>query len=238
MKILVLSDIHGNYPALKAVSRQHPLREFDLICNCGDSTVYCPFPNETLDWLRKYEARSIRGNTDDKIIRILQGKSFNKPSKPEKRIMYTSTADVLTRANQDYLLGLKKSFTFPCRGNTIGVFHGSPEKHEEFLFDTTPDERFKQIAEKVQCTVVLTGHSHTPYHKKIHGVHFINPGSVGRMFDANPQASYAVLKLGKKDIQVDHFRCSYNVGKVIKRIRKYKLPAIYCEMFSSGRKLN
>jgi hypothetical protein len=64
----------------------------EQIFNCGDTLVYAPFPNETIDWLRRRAVFSIRGNTDDKVIKLLKGKSFRKPSKPEKRIMYTSTA--------------------------------------------------------------------------------------------------------------------------------------------------
>ena len=53
MKILLLADIHGNFPALEAITEQlrqkgQPLDQFDQICNCGDSTVYAPFPNECL----------------------------------------------------------------------------------------------------------------------------------------------------------------------------------------------
>ena len=47
MKILLLSDIHANYPALEAVADYAPPASYDLICNCGDTTVYAPFPNET-----------------------------------------------------------------------------------------------------------------------------------------------------------------------------------------------
>ncbi|PID72084.1 MAG: YfcE family phosphodiesterase [Desulfobulbus propionicus] len=238
MKILLLSDIHGNYPALKAVTKQHPLRDFDIICNCGDSTVYGPFPNEVLDWLRTHGVLSIRGNTDDKVVRLLKGKDIQKPGKPEKRIMYTFTAEVLTKANHDYLKRLKKKFFLNYNEVTLGFFHGSPLGHEAFLFDTTPERQFADIATEIDCSVVVTGHSHTPYHKHVNRVHFINPGSVGRMFDGNPQASYAILQLGKHGVHVSHFRCDYNVNKVVKRIRKYNLPEMYCDMFRRGKKLN
>ena len=238
MKILLLSDIHGNFPALEAIVQQHPLEQFDLICNSGDSTVYCPYPDEVLSWLRTYKVQTIRGNTDDKVIKLLKGKTFKKPSKPEKRIMYTSTVEALSENNRQYLCGLKKKYTCQYGEHTLCLFHGSPADHDEFLFNTTPDKRFKELAASISCSIVVTGHSHSPYHKYIGGVHFINPGSTGRMFDGNPQSSYAVLQLKEGSVRVTHFRCTYDVEAVVQRINTLHLPSIYNEMFRTGQKLN
>ena len=239
LSILLISDIHGNYPALQAVGRQHPPEQFDHICNTGDSTVYAPFPNQTLDWLRTHEAVSISGNTDDKVIKLLKGKTFKKPGKKDKRVMYTSTAEDLTPANKDYLLHLKKNHFLQLGLHALGLFHGSPADHEEFLFHDTPDKRFEEIAANCTCDIVVTGHSHTPYYKQIAGVHFINPGSVGRMFDANPAASYAILTIEQNGkIQVRHFRCPYDTEAVVRELSHRNLPEIYGKMFQQGRKLN
>ena len=104
MKILLISDIHANYPALKAVVDYFSGEHFDTICNCGDSLVYGPFPNETLSWLEANNVHSIVGNTDRKVIKLIKGKTFKKPSKEEKRIMYDWTADQLTSSSKKYLL--------------------------------------------------------------------------------------------------------------------------------------
>ncbi|WP_028579311.1 metallophosphoesterase family protein [Desulfogranum japonicum] len=239
--ILLISDIHGNFPALQAICTQHPPEQFAHICNTGDCTVYAPYPNQTLDWLRTYQAISIRGNTDDKIIRLLKGQTFKKPGKKEKRIMYTSTAESLTSENSAYLLHLKKKQVLKLGSYSLGLFHGSPADHEEFLFDNTPEKRFQEIASTCKYDIIVTGHSHTPYHKIISGIHFINPGSVGRMFDGNPAASYAVLTIdeqARQKIQVQHFRCHYNTEEVVNELSRMKLPEIYGIMFKQGKKLN
>jgi diadenosine tetraphosphatase ApaH/serine/threonine PP2A family protein phosphatase len=82
------------------------------------------------------------------------------------------------------------------------------------------------------------GHSHTPYYKIIDGVHFVNPGSVGRMFDGDPRAAFAILKLSSGEIAVEHFRISYPVEEVIKGLKKNRLPEIYAKMYRLGKKLN
>jgi predicted phosphodiesterase len=247
MRILLISDIHGNYPALQAIDRQLDAASFDYIVNAGDSLVYAPFPNETLTWLAKHQAISILGNTDKKVIKLLLGKSFKKPGKPDKRIMYTSTATELTTENRRYLNSLAKSHLLKLflQGKTakkhptrLGIFHGSPADHDEFLFADTPDARFHELAEMTNCHIVVTGHSHSPYHKMPANVDFINPGSAGRMFDGDPRASCATLEITTNRITVQHFRIAYDVAEVISKIRAKGLPEIYTTMFQQGKKMN
>ncbi len=237
MKILLLSDIHGNFPALQAVRDRVLTTSVDIICNCGDSLVYGPFPNETLQWLEANKASSILGNTDRKIKKLLKGKTFKKPGKAEKRIMYTWTAEQLTTKSKRYLLSLKKSHcvTAPY---PIFMFHGSPDHPDEFLFPNTPLARFKELATSFPNAIVITGHSHTPYYKQVDTTHFINPGSVGRMFDSNPAASCALLHLTDTTISVEHFRIEYSVEETTGALKAANLPEIYQKMYQLGQKLN
>jgi putative phosphoesterase len=238
MKLLLLSDIHANFPALKAVIKFFSGISFDAICNCGDSLVYAPFPNETLHWLENNNVHSIVGNTDRKVRKLLKGKNFKKPRKEEKRIMYDWTAEHLDSASRKYILSLKKSMKISIAGQTIALFHGSPEKPDEFLFPDTAPERFSELADSSPYNIIVTGHSHTPFHKLVNTTHFINPGSVGRMFDSNPAASCAVLTLQNKTIETKFYRIPWPIDQTVQALRKNKLPSIYQTMFILGRKLN
>ena len=104
MRILLISDIHANFVALEAIAKRFRPQSFDLILNGGDTLVYGPFPNQTIDWLRSNRALSILGNTDRHIITLLKGGSFKKPRKAEKRIMYGWTAAELNNDNRRWLL--------------------------------------------------------------------------------------------------------------------------------------
>ena len=245
MNILLLSDIHGNFPALVAIESYFIGHTFDLILNGGDSVVYAPFPTETLGWLERHQALSILGNTDKKVIRLLQGRELRKPRNEEKRVMYTSTVDQLDKRGKRYLQSLpifldirlpQTAGILPVQ--TIGLHHGSPAKPHEFLFDDTPDERFEELAANCDSRIIVTGHSHSPYHKQIAGIHFINPGSAGRMFDGDPRVSCAVLRITGKDIAVEHFRIAYDIEAVAGALAAHRLPDIYIRMYREGRKLN
>lgn len=241
MKILLLADIHSNFPALSAVEQAFAPATFTAILNCGDSLVYAPFYNETAEWLRDHHAISILGNTDRKVIKLLKGKDFKKPSDKEKRMMYLHAAEALNKENSAWLLGLKKKEKLKINGRELALYHGSPDDPDEFLFNTTPDARFLQLAEKMRrkgISIVVTGHSHTPYVKKLGGVWFINPGSVGRMFDGNPRASCAVLQLTEEEVRITPHRLEYDVEAVVKKLQQEGDPPVYSDMYRLGRKLN
>lgn len=237
-KILLLSDIHANFPALEAIALFFSGTRFDAIFNCGDSLVYAPFPNETLDWLETNDVQSIVGNTDWKVRKLLTGKTFKKPRKIEKRIMYTWTAEHLTAAAAKYILSLKRTRQLTVENHEICLFHGSPDNPNEFLFPETDPARFSALSKLCPCDIILCGHSHTAFHKRVNNIHFINPGSVGRMFDSNPAASCAVLTIIGETVSTRFHRISWPIEQMIQALKKHKLPDIYQSMYTLGKKLN
>ncbi|MBW2448866.1 MAG: metallophosphoesterase family protein [Deltaproteobacteria bacterium] len=238
-KLLLLGDIHANYPALKAIQKYIKPDRFDRIINTGDFTVYSTFPNETIQWFRERKKTiCILGNTDRRILRILKGQQLKKPRKKDKRIMYLWTSENLLPGNIRHLKSLPKQTDFTVGPIRIGVFHGTCDDTDEELFSDAPEDRFHKLAKNSPYKIHIMGHSHVPYHKVVDGVHFINPGSVGRMFDGDPRTSFAILKISSGKIGVEHFRIPYPVKEVVKSLKKHRLPDIYTKMFLIGKKLN
>ena len=238
-QLLLLGDIHANYPALEAIVNYIRPERFDWIINTGDFTVYSTFPNETIQWFRDHKKTiCILGNTDRKILRILEGRKLKKPKTEEKRVMYFWTSERLLPENIAYLKSLPKQTDLTAGDFRIGVFHGTRDDPDEELFPSAPERRFRQLAQDSIYHIQIMGHSHVPYYKIVDGIHFINPGSVGRMFDGDPRASFATLKITSGKIAVNHFRIPYAVEAVIADLKNRKLPDIYAKMFRAGRKLN
>ena len=238
-RILIVGDIHANYPALKAIQSHVRAYRFDKIINTGDITVYSTFPNETIEWFRKRKKSvSILGNTDRRILKILKGKKLKKPGKEEKRVMYFWTSENLLPENVKYLQLLPRQADFTIDNVRIGVFHGTLYDENETLFPNSPANRFRELAEGSPYRIQIMGHSHIPYYKIVDGVHFINPGSAGRMFDGDPRASFAILKVFSGEIAVENYRIPYPVKAVIRGLKQNHLPDIYAKMYRLGRKLN
>lgn len=238
-KLLLLGDIHANYAALEAIDQYIRADRFDLIINTGDFTVYSTFPNETIQWFRERgKTVCILGNTDRRILRILTGKKLKKPKKQEKRVMYFWTSEILRPENITYLKSLPEQTSLSVGPIHIGIFHGTHDDPDEELFPDAPESRFQKLAHNSPYQIHIMGHSHVPYHKIVDGIHFINPGSVGRMFDGDPRASFAILKVSSGRIAVKHFRIPYPVEAVVNDLKNHKLPDIYGKMFRAGKKLN
>lgn len=213
--------------------------DIDLVLNAGDSTVYHVFDNETLDWFRqRRDTWCILGNTDCRVLDILQQQPLPKPRSEEKRVMYFWSAKHLSAENTAYLSALPKQMALTVAGWRIGLFHGSPAGFEKKLFPDDPEKKFRALAEAHDHQIIITGHTHTPYWKEVAGVHFINPGSCGRMFDGDPRPSFAIIDLTPTSIRVEHFRIPYQLEEAIQALADQGLPAIYMEMYRQGRKLN
>ena len=152
--------------------------------------------------------------------------------------MYFWTSEKLLPENIKYLKSLPKQTDFSLGPIRIGVFHGSRDDADEELFPDAPEGRLNELAKDSPYQIHIMGHSHVPYYKIVDGVHFINPGSVGRMFDGDPRASFAILQVSSERISVEHFRIPYPVKEVVKGLKKNHLPDIYSKMFRTGKKLN
>ena len=238
-KFLVMSDVHANYPALQAIETFVRGGRFHRVINAGDLVVYGTFPNETIEWFRKKKnTLCIVGNTDNRVLRILAGRPLDRPRREEKRVMYYWTCETLLPGNARYLQSLPGQRDFTIDGIRIGVSHGTSDDEEETLSLDVPESRFRELARKSLCQVQIMGHSHAPFHKVVDGVHFLNPGSAGRMFDGDPRASFAILSVHAGKISVEHFRIPYPVEQVIESLNKNRLPAIYRKMYETGKKLN
>jgi putative phosphoesterase len=238
-KLLLLGDVHGNYPALKAIEKYIRPMRFDWIINTGDFTVYSTFPNETIQWFReKKNTICILGNTDRRVLRILKGKKLKRPKKDEKRVMYYWTSENLQPENIVYLKSLPKQTDLTVGHFRVGIFHGTSADPDEELYPSAPEGRFHDLAQDSPYQIQIMGHSHVPFYRVVDGVHFINTGSVGRMFDGDPRASFAILKLTTGKVAVEHFRIPYPVEMVVEGLENYGLPDIYAKMFRIGKKLN
>lgn len=239
-KLLVLSDIHANYPALKAIEARVDPDRFHRIIHAGDLTVYGTFPNETIEWFRRRATSvSVAGNTDKRVLAILEGKPLEKPRKEEKRAMYYWTCERLLPENREYLKSLPDEVDITVEDLRIRILHGDFDGEEgNSPSRGTPESRFRTLARESSCQAHILGHTHTPVHAVVDGVHFINPGSVGRPFDGDPRSSFAVLTVSAGNITVEHFRIPYPVEEVIAGLAENGLSDRYAEMYRTGRKLN
>jgi diadenosine tetraphosphatase ApaH/serine/threonine PP2A family protein phosphatase len=116
--------------------------------------------------------------------------------------------------------------------------HGSPERNDEPLMLDTPEERLSDLAKQVDTDVVLCGHSHRYFARQAQGKWFVNPGSVGRPFDGDPRASYAVIEVKEGKMAIQNRRIAYPVEETTGKMREYGFPQALIESIATGLSLD
>jgi putative phosphoesterase len=229
VKIAVLSDVHANLSALERVIKDAEEREVDVYINAGDSIGFGPCPNETVELLSEKNVLSILGNFD---VEVIEGKTKNKG---EKNLALKFAREELAQSCERYLHSLPRELRFEAAGKKLFMTHGSPESIEEHIHHDTPVERLKILADEAKSDLIIVGHSHEQFWKQANGTSFVNPGSVGRPSDGNPQAAYAVLSFNP--FKVELIRLDYNVNETLNAIRKKGLLESFAQMLLRGETL-
>lgn len=206
MKIAIVSDIHGNLPALQAVLDDMPA--VDVLVCCGDVVGYYPDVNEVCTQLRETNAFVIRGNHDAYVI----GELYPNPTKSMAyRVDWTRSQ--LSDFNLRWLRVLPLELRFRWGNLSLIVRHASPWDEETYVYADSPC--LAKIALNKEEILVL-GHTHHPMLVQAGKGMLINPGSVGQPRDWNPQASYVILETVTKSAEIR--RVAYNVCAFQKRL--------------------
>jgi len=211
MKLLVVSDIHANWPALRAVRE-----DADAVVCLGDIVSYGPFPRECVAWVRDRAVYVVRGNHDTALSHDVEtgAASFKRALalatlKPHRRLL---SADEI-----GWLRDLPTELRFRIDGYRLHLFHATPTDHL-FSYRITPDlddeELEKEVAE-VRADIVLLGHTHLPMSRGAWTKVVVNPGSVGQPLDGESRASYAVIEDGMAGIR----RVAYDIEATAAGIR-------------------
>ena len=237
--IALLSDVHGNLPALEAVLEDAARHDADEIWNLGDMLGYGPFPNEVVGALRAAEAVSIIGNYDLKVLDFQKKRAKWKRKKaPAKFAAFAWNDAQLSEANRAYLEVLPEQIRRKAGGLKALLVHGSPASVNELLGPETPGERLAELAKMAEADLVVCGHSHEPFVRRAGETSFVNPGSVGRPEGGDWRASYALIGLADGALKVGQRRVPYDIERVVRAVHAAGLPKDYADVFREARSLD
>ncbi|WP_292463716.1 metallophosphoesterase family protein [Methanolobus sp.] len=218
MKLLIVSDIHGNKEALDAVMA---VPHDDVIC-LGDLVDYGPSPGECIDLLREQDIPTIRGNHDNSVAFGMEcgcGHEYKHLSIATRKY----TRDILNDKHIDFLRKLPMNYERIENGVKLYFTHGSPLSFYDYVRPDTPEETVKEYIREVDADFLFIGHSHLPFTRKVGDVTLINPGSVGQPRDGDIRASCAVFDTDT--LQAEFIRVGYDMEAVFDKIRKNMLHA-------------
>jgi putative phosphoesterase len=236
MRVAILSDIHANVTALEAVLDDLKQQNADMVYCLGDLVGYAPFPNEVIDRIQREAIATIMGNYDDGVgyDRDECGCAYRDPE--EQRLGDISlqwTKKTVTPERKAFLRSLETEIRFEADGKRFRLVHGSPRRMNEYLFEDRPLSSFQRLAATSDADVLIFGHTHKPYTKRVDNVLFLNAGSVGKPKDSDPRACYVVLDT-TGDVTVEFRRIAYDVQNVAIAIRQSELPDKFATDIETG----
>lgn len=241
MKILIMSDIHGNKEAFHAVlvsvAERHDIKECVLL---GDLIDYGMHSNEVIqmvDSLTYPVICNIIGNHENAILRD----EYDRFSSERGKVSAKYTKSRLTEKSVQYItkkMNNQGFHEFECDGRKCLAVHGSIE---DYFWRSIKPEDALQGYEKYDY--VFSGHSHIPhffekYYEANNPVYrnkkktiFINPGSVGQPRNLSPMAQYAVLDVETEELQL--CKVKYDIEKEQKAFTD-KVDAFYRDRLTVG----
>jgi predicted phosphodiesterase len=220
LRLGLISDLHGNLPALEAVLAELEQEPPDEIVCLGDIAVG-PHPAETLARVRELDLRVVQGNWDSWFadgIPELAGDHGRKLVDQSRWWAARLSAEDLA-----YLGSLPATLELPFGGGLL-CFHGSPRSHSDAILPETSEEELAPLLDGETAAILAGGHTHLqlarPYKRSL----FVNPGSVGLPFESWPPsgarvlpwAEYAVLESQNGELSVDLRRVEYDVGDLLR----------------------
>jgi len=242
LRIAIISDIHGNLPALQAVFDQIDQEQIDKVICLGDVVGYGPDPNACMNLVRERCQVILMGNHDYACIYKPEMFFFNHFAR--QAIEYT-----LTIFKEEHLEFINK-LPFRYSEDDLLFVHANPLRPEGWEYILSIDEAiyyFPKFSEKI-CFI---GHSHLPsifIERENSGFstteqreisledncrYIINVGSVGQPRDGNPASSFGIIDLEKRNFEI--VRVAYDIEKTIERMNEAGLPNFLAQRLRIGK---
>jgi putative phosphoesterase len=225
--VAALYDVHGNLPALEAVLSDQEDIDHGLIVVGGDVSSG-PMPAEVLDRLQAIDdrVRWVRGNADREVVSAYDRGSATEDASSSDPALRASgwSASRIGDHHRDLMASFEEQVLVEVEGLGAILFcHATPNSDEEILTTATPDTRLRGILSGMKQDVVVCGHVHTQYDRRLDDRRVINAGSVGLPNQGEPAGAFWAL-LGNERVELR--RSDYDLRGAIKKFRYLGYPGV------------
>jgi predicted phosphodiesterase len=187
VKVAALFDVHGNLPALEAVLADPRCAAADVLVSGGDLVVG-PCPAECLDRLEALgdRVRFLRGNCDREAVETPEDGELGEASSWSNAQLGAERAARVAR------WPLTAELDVAALGRVL-FCHATPTSDVPILTRITPEEAALEALGDVDADVVVCGHTHVQYDRRVGSVRLVNTGSVGMPYEGSGDARWALL---------------------------------------------
>jgi putative phosphoesterase len=219
IRVATLYDIHGNLPALEAVLRDVAAEDVDRVIVGGD-IMPGPMPRESLECLLdlRTPVDFIQGNGDRIVAGQMRGAEPEEVPAPFREPIRW-VASQLTPGDRHRLESWEKTLRLDLPGIGRVLFcHATPRSDVELFTKLTPEDQLLRLFENQDASLVVCGHTHMQFDRKVGKVRVVNAGSVGMPF-GEPGAYWLLLG---SDVELR--RTTYDFQAAAERVRKTSYP--------------
>ena len=218
-ELLVLSDVHGNLEALRAVvadaGEERFMRSRKLFL--GDYVDFGPWPDECISYIRSLPAAMCIMGNHDRYVGDETDRLASEYFKREDLVLHTAwTRGRLSPQNFSWLRNLPERCETSLAGLRVTALHADTESIEKGF---VPEH-----AAALDADVILCGHVHCAYEKLSCGKMIVNPGSVGESLDGDNRAAYAVLSVRDGRLHTEIRRVDYSLDNVETEMIRKDMP--------------
>lgn len=237
MKVAIISDIHANVIALKAVLKDIEEQHVDSIYCLGDLVGYAPFPNEVIDFIKEMNIPTVMGNYDDGIgyQRFICGcdyKDAEAEALGHQSIAWTKRHT--SEENKEFLRNLPKEIKVNIAGKRLLLVHGSPNRLNEYVTEEISEDYARELITLAGTDILICGHTHLPFTMVLKDKLLINVGSVGKPKHGDPHAIYALISI-ERDVKVDFRKVRYDYEATAMAIEASELPNEFAQIIRTGK---
>ena len=218
MKVAFISDIHGNYDALKEVFKQIKKLNIEKIYCLGDIVNYYYDSDKCIDLLIKNKIQCIKGNHEKIFLKILKNKKLkNFYAKRYGNSIYINFKK-LKKKHIDFIKSLPNKINLKIGKKKAVIVHGAPWKIDFYFYKNTKKEWTSKI-KKYNKEIFILGHTHYPMNLKLQNKKTVlNPGSVGQPRNAVNKACWLIID--DRDMRIQFMETKYSLKNLIKSIKK------------------
>jgi len=207
MKIAVLSDIHGNHIALRAVLDAAKKERVSRLFVLGDIVGYYYHPDKVLEMLKDWELDMVKGNHE--VMLLATGEQAEDIKK-----QYGSGIEIAKKiVDVKMLNNLLFTKDVEVDGLKFKLCHGSPWDFNKYVYPDSPEDVRNRCKEK-DYDFVLIGHSH---HAFIDGK-LVNSGSVGQSREQGGVADWVLIDTENESAELQEEK--YDPSELIEEVKK------------------
>ena len=213
MRIALISDIHGNRPALEAVLADIKKAAVDQTICLGDIANVGPHPSQCLDIVRGLNCPVLQGNHELYLLGQFEDDEWR--TAPLWAGM--RWARQLLRPDQfNYIQNLPLQYEITGNGrHPAACVHASPLSQYKGFLPQHDDEAIARRMNGLDNVMLFCGHTHLPLYRPWSNSWLVNSGSVGMPLDGSPAAKYVIATRRGPDWRVEFRRIAYNTRQLM-----------------------